>query len=332
MSFVIPDPAGFPLAGAPLLASSCLRDGEAVINGLLEQRRFHYAGRQDHAQVRFSHVRLKSGHLFAAHHGVSLRVTSEPLRSFQVMVPLAGCLVREAGGREVIASPGTALTYSPGERMNTSWSPDCTAIVLSFGLESVVRFLHCTFPGFLADELSLGPLVDLKDGVGRSFANILQAMCVEWGNPAPTRGQGLITARLEEVLLLALLHTQEEIDRHVTGGEPRRRDLYVNRVVEFIEGHGEAELRMADLVDVANTSARNLQIGFVERFGIGPMTFVKRHKLRRVREALQQADPAASTVGDIAARWGFYNGSAFAKAYFAHFGELPSQTLRAVIR
>jgi transcriptional regulator GlxA family with amidase domain len=32
-------------------------------------------------------------------------------------------------------------------------------------------------------------------------------------------------------------------------------------------------------------------------------------------------------VGDVAATWGFYNGSAFAKAYRRQFGELPSATL-----
>jgi len=41
---------------------------------------------------------------------------------------------------------------------------------------------------------------------------------------------------------------------------------------------------------------------------------------------LRQARGKGESVGDVAARYGFYNGSAFAKAYKAYFGELPSET------
>jgi AraC family ethanolamine operon transcriptional activator len=47
-----------------------------------------------------------------------------------------------------------------------------------------------------------------------------------------------------------------------------------------------------------------------------------------VRRALREADPQRETVGDIAARWGFWHLSRFAADYKEMFGELPSNTLK----
>ena len=55
------------------------------------------------------------------------------------------------------------------------------------------------------------------------------------------------------------------------------------------------------------------------------MTYLRQVRLRRVHQALLAA--REESVGDIAARWGFYNGSSFAKTYKEFFGELPSETL-----
>ena len=57
------------------------------------------------------------------------------------------------------------------------------------------------------------------------------------------------------------------------------------------------------------------------------MAFVRKTKLRRCREQLLAADAAIDTVGDIAAEWGFFQLSNFAKNYRLEFGELPSETL-----
>ncbi len=67
--------------------------------------------------------------------------------------------------------------------------------------------------------------------------------------------------------------------------------------------------------------------GFFDRFGVGPMTYLRQVRLRQVHDALRKASPGSCKVGDMAARWGFFHGSAFAHAYRKMFGELPSATL-----
>ncbi|MEH0069273.1 helix-turn-helix domain-containing protein [Pannonibacter sp. Pt2-lr] len=56
---------------------------------------------------------------------------------------------------------------------------------------------------------------------------------------------------------------------------------------------------------------------------------LKSVRLGKVREALVAARKEArrETIGDIAARQGFWHWSHFSRDYKAQFGELPSETL-----
>jgi len=51
-------------------------------------------------------------------------------------------------------------------------------------------------------------------------------------------------------------------------------------------------------------------------------------RLHLVRRTLRQADPVATTVTDIATRYGFWQLGRFAVEYHLLFGEPPSATLR----
>lgn len=60
---------------------------------------------------------------------------------------------------------------------------------------------------------------------------------------------------------------------------------------------------------------------------MGPMAYIKLHRLHGIRRELLTADPRAVTIGGLALRWGFLNAGHFARDYRRLFGELPSQTL-----
>ncbi|MDR2690020.1 MAG: helix-turn-helix domain-containing protein, partial [Azoarcus sp.] len=72
-----------------------------------------------------------------------------------------------------------------------------------------------------------------------------------------------------------------------------------------------------------------LQYSFQEVLDLTPVKFLRAMRLNSVRRALRQARASQETVGDIAARWGFWHLSHFAADYREMFGELPSDTLRS---
>lgn len=108
----------------------------------------------------------------------------------------------------------------------------------------------------------------------------------------------------------------------------RKRDIAVDRVVEFVRLLEAPSHDMATLCQISAVSERTLQYGFRERYGISPSTFVKRWKLNTAQRMLS-ASNNGSSVGDVASKLGFWHQSQFSSDYRRLFGELPSQTLRS---
>lgn len=329
MSRVIPRVVGFPMAPATKLRGNDPAIVERLLDNLVDPRRIRFCAGQRRPDIRVSHVPLGSSHLFGVQHGASIHVSSAPISSWQVMVPLAGKISGRSGSDAIVALPGEALLYAPQSHFDTTWSDGCISLVLSVPAASMAKTAQTIFAGARRDPTRARPsLLALDGSSGRSFANALSVICEEAGDPSSAFCRGFTTASLEETLLVSLLLAQGEERASGQPAAPCRKSA-VDRAVDYIALHLEKDLTIADLAAAAGVSARSLQYGFVERFGFGPMSYLKETRLHRIRATLQDAalDGQAS-VGDIAAHFGFYNGSNFARLYRQTFGELPSQTLR----
>ncbi|MFD1746851.1 helix-turn-helix domain-containing protein [Rhizobium helianthi] len=75
-------------------------------------------------------------------------------------------------------------------------------------------------------------------------------------------------------------------------------------------------------------SRRHLQNCFQSTFGQSPMQILRAMRLNGARKDILSVIPDARTsIGDIAARWGFWHWSRFTQEYKLFFGELPSETM-----
>ncbi len=138
-------------------------------------------------------------------------------------------------------------------------------------------------------------------------------------------------AAAEEELLQAVtaaLHgSARAIDRHI--GRPQvSRTRVIARCLELIDATEGQPLFIDDLCAATQVSERTLRNIFQEYFGVGPMRLLKVRQLREIRSALLKGDPVLDTVTRIAARFGVWDFSLFARNYRALYGEAPSQTLR----
>ncbi|MFC4310725.1 helix-turn-helix domain-containing protein [Steroidobacter flavus] len=136
---------------------------------------------------------------------------------------------------------------------------------------------------------------------------------------------------VEEEVAICLTHVLERSmkvhDRHV--GRPQfSRSRVIARTLQLIEANEGQPLFIDDLCKATQVSERTLRNIFHEFFGVGPMRLLKVRQLREIRAALLRADPQRDTVTRIAARFGIWDFSLFARNYKALFGESPSRTLR----
>jgi AraC-like DNA-binding protein len=101
----------------------------------------------------------------------------------------------------------------------------------------------------------------------------------------------------------------------------------IRKVEEFIEANWDRSVDIMTVSAIAGVSARSLFRQFKKHRGCSPAEFLKRTRLERSRELLQQPD-STITVTQVALKCGFQNSGHFARDFRLAFGELPSETLR----
>jgi AraC-like DNA-binding protein len=170
---------------------------------------------------------------------------------------------------------------------------------------------------FLAPEAQRTRLISLIDDVERLARE--EPWVVQM--PAPAKA-------LEDTILEALLDCltlgQPSRDR-VAPGRQRR---IVARLERALRERPEEMLSLADLCAETGVAGRTLNLACEEFLGQSAMRYARGRRLDHARQCLLMADPAATSVTDVAMRYGFWELGRFAQAYRLRFGERPSETLR----
>ncbi len=121
------------------------------------------------------------------------------------------------------------------------------------------------------------------------------------------------------------LRTKSSLRRLGRRRLPRNRIL--TSVLAVIEESEDHRLRITDLCRVSGVSERTMRTIFMEHFGVAPMRFLQQHRLHKIHAALRRADPKHETVTQIAAKFGVWDFSSFARHYKSIYEEAPSATL-----
>jgi AraC family ethanolamine operon transcriptional activator len=132
--------------------------------------------------------------------------------------------------------------------------------------------------------------------------------------------------QLEEefyALLVDTLYAARAPEVH--GPCPNRKGI-VRRFQSYVDSAPESALNVAEICEEIGVTRRTLQNATQEVFGISPQSYLKAIRLNGFRRSLKQRDPHCESIGDLAARWGFWHLSHLAQDYRRLFGELPSQT------
>ena len=142
----------------------------------------------------------------------------------------------------------------------------------------------------------------------------------------PVLAQSNARRMLSLALTEAVLQCTQQIQTPSKGLGISNKRRIVAKARAYMQQHSETVLAVPDICKAIGTSRRALQYAFEDVLQISPVTYLRLMRLNRVRASLLQ--PTTASVGDTAARWGFWHLSRFAAEYKALFGELPSTTLQ----
>jgi AraC-like DNA-binding protein len=206
------------------------------------------------------------------------------------------------------------------------WSADCEHLSVLIERTMLDNMFCSTWQARPAPE-DFPVALDLRSPATRTWVELVRWAATDLDRRSGIAGSRLGAARFEELIVSGLLTAQHGDAPHVRMGQVA--PVRLRRVVDYIEGHADEPLTTAHLARIAEVSARTLQAGFREHYGVSPTVYLRNIRLDRVHEMLcKSGDDSVSSVIDTALRWGFTHPPRFAAAYRSRFGVLPSETLR----
>jgi AraC-like DNA-binding protein len=138
--------------------------------------------------------------------------------------------------------------------------------------------------------------------------------------------------QIEDVLyrsmaLLLLPRLDQALEHDQASAVPARQRI-LQELMEWIDAHLATPITLTQLEQRSGYGRRSLQIAFQERYGCGPMQWIRLRRLELARQSLLSPRPA-DTVSAIAQRSGYTNLASFSRDFFKAFGVRPSELLRA---
>ncbi len=325
------DPHHLPLEGYVLYKGFDFDRAGAAVSSVSANRTFEPLSTDRQPYIELRRARLRYGEIGITYNNVETRLrTPKPTNYFSLAIPLSGSQVSITDSGRATARPPEARLHSAGSVYDIRRSADYVAIVVSLSAAGFEHFVGDRIHFLTTPASAFNLKLDMSDEQFAPFASILGALLKALGDGRDDRVQSdIVISRLEEAMWFAFVDAchefYEEYEQAAKRGEVSEA---IQRVTTFIEENADRELTLTDLVDVAGMSTRTLYSRFSQAYGSGPMAYLKSVKLNRCRESLLAADPETEFVGDIAALWGFYHLSSFARYYKQEFGELPSETLK----
>jgi AraC-like DNA-binding protein len=152
------------------------------------------------------------------------------------------------------------------------------------------------------------------------------------GHLAKTAPDILAKPEVARAMEQALVHAMIAC---VGGGEEvyvsrayRHHATVMRRLEEVLEANLDGTLYVAEICKAARVSEKTLRLCCQEQLGMSPKQYLLLRRIHMARRALRIADPATTTVTEIATNYGFWELGRFSVAYRSLFGEMPSASLR----
>lgn len=287
------------------------------------------AREEEGLDVRFSGIYLPGMYVGYVQYGSGAIVHATPARNdYWIQLPLSGHLEASFGRDQIDCNPDCAWIASPTRQDYYAIRTDagCTRIQLCLNKLALSHQLEALLDEPLCAPLEFAPAMDLTTGYGNSLARIILTVVTDLDRVGSIYLPPATMVSFEQFVFTALLMSHQ----HNYSAALRRREKPiaprdVKRAIDYMHGHLDVPIRLADIVRASGVAGRTLFKHFGDCRGLSPMRYLRNARLDKVRETLRRAPEASIT--EIAMRWGFTHMGRFSVEYRRRFGESPSETL-----
>ncbi|MFJ4184289.1 AraC family transcriptional regulator [Kitasatospora sp. NPDC089509] len=257
-------------------------------------------------------------------YGADVDVVPGELADFySVQIPLTGSGVVTVDGRP-LATPFSIA--GPGQRLAMSWDRASVNQVLLITRQAVDRAVTVRRGEPGREAVRFDPALDGDRAAVAEWLELARCYARTAGGELFARSP-LARQHHEQLLLHGLL----DIQQHSLGRVPAlvAAPAAVRRAVTFCAEHAHEPISVADLARAARVSLPSLRRGFRTHLGTTPLAHLRRVRLDLAHHDLLAAAGSghATTVTQVALRWGFGHLGRFSQEYREAYGRLPSEVL-----
>jgi AraC-like DNA-binding protein len=257
---------------------------------------------------------------------IRVRLAGQP--SYVVGLPVRGSLHADHRGRELDLGPGQAAIFGPPAEAALRTCDGFDVLLVQVRGAALEDALEALLGRTVRRPLPLPASVSLTGTPGRAWTRTVRQVADDRPGPASVLANPISAEPLQDALLSRLLFATDHRDRDALDSRvPTWGPRTVHRSVDYIEAHPERPLTLAGLAAEAGLSIRSLQGCWLRHRGRPPQDDLNRVRLDRAHRDLLSHRPGETTVGAVAAAWGF-RPRPFVAAYGPRYGRHPEQTLR----
>jgi AraC-like DNA-binding protein len=290
-----------------------------------------------HADLDMTLRSLHHGHvgLDFLDYGTDVRISPGALEDFfLVQIPLSGSAAMTVGTRTHLSDPGIASVPPVDQDFSMVWRQGTPHLIVYAERRPLEALAASLYGPEAARDLRLDRALDLTAPAGSAFLQFVRSYHDDLNSDSPAMGipfaRKLLNETLMARLLLAVGNTAAEATRgHGSPGPGgSRQSRLVTRFERMLADHAQDPISIVDIANALNVPLRTLQYTVRHELGVTPSERLHEVRLDLVQARLLTADPAVSSVTEIAAGCGFMHLGRFASSYHAAYGEYPSATLR----
>jgi len=112
-----------------------------------------------------------------------------------------------------------------------------------------------------------------------------------------------------------------------TAAAPISQPFLHQQLVDWLLAHLDQPISLSELEQRSSYSRRALQYAFKQRFGCGPMQWLRQQRLAKARALLEQPGSSAGLT-QVSQACGYLSQGSFSRDFLARYGERPSQVMR----
>lgn len=219
-----------------------------------------------------------------------------------------------------------------GTRIHLDCS-QCSGIIISFPAETLLPVAQAMAgPGFdllpLRAALAQPAILSRQADPRRDRLHALLMGAMAFAEQCLAIGGGIHPMLCLDDLIRRLIVMLLLPDLLEAAASPFQAEPFAHQdLVDWLLAHLQEPISLSDIEKRSSYSRRTLQYAFKQRFGCGPMQWLRQQRLAKARGLLEQT-AFQGGLRDVATACGYLSQATFSRDFLARYGERPSRVQR----